>query len=248
VTDRIETDIRFSIIPEWVIDSPISDRAIRIYGILARYADNETLQAFPSRELLAKRSQCSAKSVDRALEELIGVGAVVKHHRKSGNGYISNVYTLRRVGTQLSPGRDTAVPRVGTQLSPGRDTTVQLTRTTELEPSELEPQNDIRSFFEDFWNVYPRKVGKTQARKAFAQAAVRQDPQRIVEAAYALRDDPNLPPKQFIPHASTWLNRDGWDDEPYPEQRDSRTNAEKALDWVRFYEEQQKREQGEIDG
>lgn len=233
MSSSIQSDIRFSIIPEWVIDAEISDRAIRIYGILARYADNETLQAFPSRDLIAKRAHCHPKSVDRALEELIGIGAVLKHHRKSGNGFMSNIYTLRRVGTQLSP---------------GRDTTVQLTRTTELEPSELEPQNDIRSFFEDFWNVYPRKVGKTQARKAFAQAAVRQDPQRIVEAAYALRDDPNLPPKQFIPHASTWLNRDGWDDEPYPEQRDSRTNAEKAMDWVRFYEEQQKREQGEIDG
>ena len=248
MSESIEADIRFSIIPEWVMYADISDRAIRIYGILARFADNETLQAFPSRELLAKRSRCSAKSVDRAIDELIGVGAVMKHHRKSGNGYISNVYTLRRVGTQVSPGRDTAVARVGTPLSPGRDTTVQLTRTTELEPSELEPLNNLSSFFQRFWDVYPRKVGKTQARKAFASAAVRCDPEQICVAAAALAEDPNLPPKQFIPHPATWLNRDGWDDEPYPEQRDSRTNAEKAMDWVRFYEEEQKRDRREIDG
>jgi hypothetical protein len=72
----IDTDVRFSIVPEWVLYADISDKAIRLYTILARYADNETLQAFPSRELLAERAGCHAKSVDRAIQELADIGPV----------------------------------------------------------------------------------------------------------------------------------------------------------------------------
>jgi len=145
--DNLNTDLRFSIIPEWVLDANVSDRAIRVYSILARYADNETLQAFPSRETLAKRAHCHWRSIDRAIEELIKVGAVTKAHRRNGESYQSNVYTLRRVMPRLSGGTDTvtwgtdtAVRGVLTGESVGTDTAGNLTITT-----ELEPDNDIET-------------------------------------------------------------------------------------------------------
>jgi hypothetical protein len=137
MNNAIGADIRFSIIPEWVLDADISDRAVRVYGILARYADSDTLQAFPSRETLAKRAKCHWRSVDRALDELIAIGAIVKQHRKSDKTYQSNLYTLRRVPSVLSGGTDTTVSRVLTSQSGGTDTGGNLTRTTELEPKEL---------------------------------------------------------------------------------------------------------------
>jgi hypothetical protein len=70
-------EIRFSIIPEWVTYADISDRAIRLYSVLARYADNQTHQAFPSRETLAEVDMhCSAKSVDRATRSSSEIGAI----------------------------------------------------------------------------------------------------------------------------------------------------------------------------
>ena len=69
--DNLTAEIRFSIIPEWITYADISDKAIRLYSVLARYADNQTHQAFPSRDTLAGHMHCSAKSVDRATEELI---------------------------------------------------------------------------------------------------------------------------------------------------------------------------------
>lgn len=136
MTHNLDSDIRFSIIPEWILDSTLSDKAIRLYGIIARYADNETLQAFPSRETLAKRARCHVKSVDRAVHELINAGALFKEQRKNGGEWQSNVYTLRRI--PIRRGRDTDVATLGTPVSPPRDTDVSLTRTT-----ELEPKNDI---------------------------------------------------------------------------------------------------------
>jgi len=125
MTDELNTEIRFSIIPEWVTYSQVSDKAVRLYSVLARYADNHTHEAFPSRETLAEKMGCSAKSIDRASQELIRVGAITKRQRHNS----SLVYTLR-----VSKGVDTTVQGGWSPLSRGVDTDVHLTRTTELEP------------------------------------------------------------------------------------------------------------------
>jgi hypothetical protein len=126
MNDTLTAELRFSMIPEWVLDAGVSDKAIRLYCVLARYADNETHRAFPSRETLAKRMGCHAKSVDRAASELLKIGAVTKKQRHNS----SLVYTLI-----MSRGVDRGVQGVATPVSRGVDTDVHLTRTTELEPN-----------------------------------------------------------------------------------------------------------------
>jgi hypothetical protein len=201
---KITADLKFSIVPNWVLEADISDRAVRVYAILARYADNETLEAFPRRELIAEKARCHKKSIDRALDELEHCGAVVKQHRVQDGVYKSNVYILKRVGTGVSLGGDTGVPRVGTGVSP----------ITILK--ELEPLNDIKSEqFEQFWAHYPNKLDKARARKAFNKLSQRKG-KLAIAGAKAFSDDPNLPPKRFIPYPATWLNGERWDDGPLP--------------------------------
>ena len=210
---NLHTEVRFSIVPEWVLDANISDRAVRVYAILARYADSETLQAFPSRETLAKRAHCHWRSIDRALDELIELGAVSKTHRRNGDAYQSNIYTLRRVLPTVSPPTDTSDQGVLTPQSPPADTAGNLTRTTQLEPEELEPLNNINAQFDEFWAAYPRKKGKGQARKAFEKALEKTDLVTILAgvASYVANEDLSNP--QFVAHPSTWLNGERWDDE-----------------------------------
>lgn len=71
-------------------------------------------------------------------------------------------------------------------------------------------------WFEAFWVAYPRHVGKGKARLAFEKATTREEPAVIVDGARRLADDPNLPALQYVPHPTTWLNRDGWGDDPHP--------------------------------
>jgi hypothetical protein len=217
MSDFIDSDIRFSIVPEWVLDSGVSDRAVRVYALIARYADNDTLQAFPGRETLAHRAGCSVKSVDRAIRELVSAGALRKSHRRNGDAYQSNLYTVRRIPdplvTQVSPPSDTGVPRVGPQLSPGGATGVPLTRTTELEPQNIEPVNDISEQFNKFWAIYPRKKGKGQAIKAFEKALLKTDLETILAGVEAYKEYEDMYDPQFIAHPTTWLNGERWDDE-----------------------------------
>jgi hypothetical protein len=73
--------------------------------------------------------------------------------------------------------------------------------------------------FDDFWESYPKHLQKGEARKAFYKAVQRVgDAQVIMDGLMRMTNDPNLPPKQFIPYPATWLNRDGWEDEPFPER------------------------------
>jgi hypothetical protein len=66
--------------------------------------------------------------------------------------------------------------------------------------------------FEGFWLVYPRKVGKGAARKAYRHALKRASHAEILAGAKAYAA--SKPDSQFTAHASTWLNADRWLDEP----------------------------------
>jgi len=196
-----------------MIDADISDRAVRVYAILARYADSETLQAFPSRETLAKRARCHWRSIDRAIDELVKLGAVTKTHRKNGDAYQSNIYTLRRVLPRVSPPTDTGDTGVLTGESLPTDTGGNLTITTELEPSKQELLNDISRKFDQFWAAYPRKKGKGQARTAFEKALTKTDIDTILAGVEAYKEHEDMYDPQFIAHPSTWLNGERWEDE-----------------------------------
>lgn len=85
---------RFATVPEWVLDADVSDRALRLFAVLARYADKEG-RAFPSRRTLAERLRCSPASLDRALAELAAVDAlVVVPQSRADGGRSSNSYYL----------------------------------------------------------------------------------------------------------------------------------------------------------
>lgn len=92
----IIADNRFSIVPYWIIFSGISDGALRLYMVLAKYANNETRQAFPARATLAKDIYKSRDSVDRYVKELEDLGALrVLRRKKAGSKQNQvNLYTL----------------------------------------------------------------------------------------------------------------------------------------------------------
>lgn len=81
--------------------------------------------------------------------------------------------------------------------------------------------------FDEFWEAYPRKVGKQKARGKFAAACKRTDPQVVIDGARRLAADPNLPETQFIPHPTTWLEGDRWDDPPLPARAGATTSLER---------------------
>lgn len=205
MTHSIRLDRRFAIIDEWLLDLPVSDRAIRLYAILARYADNETRKAYPSRQTLAARLNCSLASVDRASGELVTHGAMSKRLRANS----SIVYTLHTIAPE---GVVTHDKGGSSPVTRGVLTSDNLTRTTEPEPKNKKATAQDIERFDEFWGVYPRRKDKGHARQAFLKAIKHTDPDQIIQGAQAFRDAPNRV-EEFTPFPATWLNGERWEDE-----------------------------------
>jgi len=93
VVSHLDAQIYWAQVPEWVLLADISDRSVRLYGLLARRA-GEKGTAFPSRTTLGKQMRCSVKSVDRALEELVACGAIIKSSQFRDGRQTVNRYTI----------------------------------------------------------------------------------------------------------------------------------------------------------
>jgi hypothetical protein len=73
--------------------------------------------------------------------------------------------------------------------------------------------------FAAFWLVYPRKVAKGHALKAWAKAVkLVPDPQVLVEAAAQYAQQRQYEPPQYTKYPATWLNGQCWLDEPPPQR------------------------------
>lgn len=67
--------------------------------------------------------------------------------------------------------------------------------------------------FNEFWAVYPRRVGKGAAQKRFIKALGRDRFKNIMDGLAVMVEAYKSIEKRFIPHAATWLHQDRWLDE-----------------------------------
>lgn len=67
--------------------------------------------------------------------------------------------------------------------------------------------------FENWWKLYPRKVGRGQAIRAFRTALGKTDCATLTAAVKAFAKLVSDREKHLIPHASTWLNGERWLDD-----------------------------------
>ena len=162
---RVE-DQPFALVPEWVIDTDISDAAFRVYSLLLRYG-NTSGQRMPSRKLLAVRLHRSVDAVDRAVRELADTGLVRIEHRRDGRRNLTNRYHLTTTdpnGSRSGGGRRSApTPSATPQVD--RDAPVREgrgsagSRTSAATP---EPRGDRRSAGRVAAEVRPDPEKKTQ--------------------------------------------------------------------------------------
>lgn len=88
------------------------------------------------------------------------------------------------------------------------------TRNAEREEksrTHASPAGDAQ--FDEWWQAYPRKIGKGQARKAYKTAAKKTDHASLLAAAVSFAQKTKGADPKFIAHPTTWLNGERWDDQ-----------------------------------
>ena len=149
----------FVILP-WAVleDDALTAHDVLVYATIAKWADNETGVAYPSRATIAESARIDIKTVDRCVGRLVAAGYLEKHKRKHEQGE-SNLYVIHEIVArqQTLGGRDSngATPRGGrgTNGAGGRGTNGAGTRpiyleeapddyTTPTDPSDWTPMPD----------------------------------------------------------------------------------------------------------
>jgi hypothetical protein len=200
----------WAVVPGWVINADINDKALRLYALLSLFADGGTRNGGTTRNRkgLAARLGCSVDTIDRASASLEEIGAIKKlaHFDRSGDQGANRwiVYRVPPGGREFAAGggREDAAPK---RSRPPIDP----------DPSK-DPSRD--QAFDAFWSIYPRKEAKKAAADAFKAALKRASAQEILAGAMRYRDDPNRD-QSFTAHATTWLRADRWGDAPLPQRK-----------------------------
>ena len=142
------------------------------------------------------------------------------------------------------------------RASNGRSTDVQQLFNHKEEDKEEEEDKDNKQTFDVFWKIYPLKVGKGAAIKAFEKASRSTDIKVIIKGAQRYLSDPNRS-QAYTAHPATWLNAQRWLDDPLPQRvlspdekkekelQEARAKTERereaTAEWFRQVEEQQQK-------
>jgi len=203
----------FTQIPnDWLRDPSLS---LKSKGLLAQLASHSEGWQVTIRSL-ADPNGCGLDYIRTAVNELEEAGYLRREQRRKPNSQFGEVVWITQ-----QPTLDYPITEKPISEKP-------ITENPTLKNNNVKNTNlkkTINKYFNEFWEAYPRKVGRGYAEKAFSKAIganlteAEAIAEQIVEGCKKLASDPNLPEPAFIPHPSTWLNREGWLDEPYPEQK-----------------------------
>lgn len=209
----------------WVLEhETTTSKAERLVLLsLANHAGwkHDRWECYPGRELIMREANVSLRTYHEALRQLEAAGLVVRIINAAPDERIPkdrrpNLFVLilgdgvAETATRPPNGVAVTAPRGSNKR---RDGVANLATQTVSEPS-VEPTL-ARTAFDEFWSAYPRKVGKPTARAAFLRAVKRKaDPDAIVAGARRCAREWKAAKteERFIPHPSTWLNDDRWND------------------------------------
>ena len=198
---------------------------------LADHHNGETGRCFPSLKTLERECEMNRSAIVRHLSALEDAGLIEREQRKRDNGsQTSTAYRLH-----LVPVAERNTPCCETQQPPVAKRDPHNLGILNLGIEPVLEANASKSViaktdddFAEFWERYPRKVAKPNAKKAYDKARKSHDHDQIM---FGLSQHlPGLVAKdtQFIPHAATWLNGERFNDEPDNNTSPAGTNKSRA--------------------
>jgi hypothetical protein len=163
--------------------------------------------AWPSISTLARYANASERSVKRDIQELVELGElrVELQNAPTRGQYKTNLYwlTIKSGVTDLTSGVTDWVSRGDSSGKSGvTPVGTQNIILTIKEPSKKQADND----FEKFWDLYPKKIAKGDAVKAWNKAIKSKTADELLKLTKAYAEG-KLPELKYIPYPASWLNK-----------------------------------------
>jgi hypothetical protein len=164
--------------------------------------------AWPSISTLARYANASERSVKRDIQELVQLGElkVELQNAPTRQQYKTNLYwiTISSGVTDSAPGVTDWVSRGDSSGKSG----VTPVGTQNIILTIKEPSlKSNPSEFDTFWNLYPKKVAKADALKAWNKAIKKKTADELIGLTKAYSES-KLPDMTYIPYPASWLNKE----------------------------------------
>ena len=183
--------------------------------IIASYTNSDGV-CYPSITSICERSELSRSTVIRTINWCVDNKYLLRSSGRTGVASTYQFTCLMETDMDDDQGSVTQTPQVISNIIKINDNNNNTTWSVTQTPPT----------FDAFWSAYPRKIAKGHARKAFEKACKLADPAEIIAAvgkfAYAMQDTE----KQYIPHPTTWLNGERWEDDMDDVAPQAKTNAD----------------------
>lgn len=219
------TDLEFRV--WWTYELAADDFGVMRCAAVTVQAKNDALALRP------------AKAIDRALEQLIDVGLVVAFEHQ-GHRFVCQLdwQDFQKVRYPRDSHEPVPTPEILQQCSeetrelfrlhsgkvsekilpPARAGGRETANGKRLEANgKRQTAEDVRKRFESFWAIYPRKVGKDSAWRAWQKRNPSEDVTQAIVAALAWQvkqDNWVREGGRYVPNPATWLHQGRWQDEP----------------------------------
>ena len=191
---------------------------------MADKASDDGSGIWVSKGNMAADLEMSSRAVRIHIKDMLALGILkVSGQKECRHGYTIDYQINLEIVSKLPstrPPLNDVHPYHGMTFSP---TPAQDSPKPSKEPSN-EPIILVRSIdvvveqFDKFWEKYPRKTAKVPARRAFPRALLKISFEELMEKLDYFIDVHKHTKKQFLPHASTWLNQERWHDVYEPQE------------------------------
>ena len=207
---------------------PLSDKAFRLYIEGLCYANQYLTDGFLAQAVINRLDN------GNAYQQMLEAGLWLE---VDGGAQIHDYCEHQTTRKTVEEKRDQVRNRV-TRYREKSNAHVTLPETE----TETETETYKRNYFDDFWKIYPLKVGKGAAMRAFQKAIRTTDPEMVITGATRYKLDPNRA-QAYTAHPATWLNAQRWLDEALPTRNLSQAEIkEKELQQMRIKSEREKEE------
>jgi predicted transcriptional regulator len=190
----------FAQVPNSAIRDPeISPNAFRLLAYLMSHKEGYEL----TYGQIERQTTLGRYAINEAIRVLTDKGWLRTERTKKDNGQFGP--TSFHI---LDPEQPEVVNPVAGDSSAGHSTMEQPTdikNTNYLEKTK-DKEKHLESF-EQFWKLYPKKVAKSDALKAWNKAIKTKTADRLLELTKAYAQG-KLPEEKYIPYPASWLNKE----------------------------------------
>ena len=194
----------FAQIPNEAIRDPrISPNAFRLLAYLMSHQDGYPL----TYSQIERETTLGRYAINAARDQLSALDWVKTDRPKKADGKFASITWT--VLTPTSVGHSSVGHSTMEQPTDNKNTN---TKEHNLKETKVIQSQTEQRFF-DFWAVYPHRKNDNKKRALAIFGKLKTSEQeKAIKGATTMANDPDLPDRQFIPMAATWLHQERYND------------------------------------